>query len=111
MTWTYVCFKLHICIGWVSSIKDQGQCGSCVAFATGGILEGCLAKAGVPIADADISEQQFLDCANMWSYGDQCRSGCDGQYGDQYLEFVKGEHKSYSIIHNLLALMMNYALF
>ena len=111
MTWTYACFELCIYIGWVSSIKDQGQCGSCVAFATGGILEGCLAKAGVPIADADISEQQFLDCANLWSYGDQCRSGCDGAYGDQYLDFVKGELKRYSFIHNLLALMMNYALF
>ena len=90
MTWTYVCFRLYICIGWVSSIKNQGQCGSCVAFATGGILEGCLAKAGVPIADVDISEQQILDCANQWSYGMKCRSGCDWTYGDMYLKYIKG---------------------
>ena len=63
-------------IGWFSTVKDQGQCGSCWAFATIGNLEGAaLRKHGAPRgrvnADGSIatsgdltilSEQQLLSC-------------------------------------------------
>ena len=72
-------------IGWFSSVKDQGQCGSCWAFATIGNLEGAaLRKHGAPRgrvnADGSIttsgdltilSEQQLLSC-NPEGYS------CDG---------------------------------
>jgi hypothetical protein len=73
-------------VGWFSSVKDQGQCGSCWAFATIGTLEGAaLKKRGYPQgrvnADGSIttsgdvtvlSEQQVLSC-NPEGYG--CQGG------------------------------------
>ena len=79
--------KINICLGWVSSIKDQGGCPSCTSFATGGILEGCLAKAGVPLPSLDISEQKILDCAR-----DEPQ-GCFGTEGlDPYVRYIKGTY-------------------
>jgi hypothetical protein len=72
-------------IGVFSSVKDQGQCGSCWAFSTIGSLEGAYLKAhgarnGSVAPDGAInhspsgpflSEQQVLSC-NPWGWG------CDG---------------------------------
>lgn len=72
--------------GWFSPVKDQGQCGSCWAFATIGNLEGAaLRKNGFPQgrvrADGSIeasgsllplSEQQVVSC-NPEGYG--CEGG------------------------------------
>jgi hypothetical protein len=73
-------------VGWCSTIKDQGSCGSCWAFSTIGNLEGAvLKKNGAPEAYMtptgaisvsgsvpDLSEQQLVSC-NPWSWG--CNGG------------------------------------
>jgi C1A family cysteine protease len=53
-------------IGYSTSVKDQGSCGSCWAFAATGLLEcAILKKDGVEV---DLSEQHMLDC-NPWDWG------------------------------------------
>ena len=47
--------------GHVSPVKNQGGCGSCVAFATMGLLETCFKKKVGEFGD--YSEQHLLDCA------------------------------------------------
>lgn len=60
--------------GAVSSVKDQGTCGSCWAFSIVGVLEGVHAiKYGHM---NELSEQFLIDCM---SYEDD---GCDGGYLD-----------------------------
>ena len=48
--------------------KNQGNCGSCAAFAATGLHETCMAKAGAPTNGLDLSEQYLVDC------------GYDGRY-------------------------------
>jgi len=67
--------------GGVTSVKNQGQCGSCWAFSTVGGLEGALHKSGRPLVD--LSMQHILACDNKWSYG------CGGGLMDQAFEWVK----------------------
>ena len=55
--------------GWVTPVKDQGQCNSSYAFAATGSLEGqLLNRTGKLIS---LSEQQVIDCST--SYGNM---GC-----------------------------------
>merc|ERR1711915_192549 len=56
--------------GLVSPIKDQGECGSCVAFASMSIIETCFKK--VTGVFGDYSEQQMVDCG----YGINGADGC-----------------------------------
>ncbi len=51
--------------------KDQGNCGSCWAFATTGVLE-CQIATKDDNYEVDLSEQWILDC-NPWGYG--CNGG------------------------------------
>lgn len=77
----------------LTPVKDQGQCGSCVAFATSTITEGLISiKTGNdPVR---LSEQHLVDCASInatnfeTNYGNY---GCSGGWIYKYLNFIIGE--------------------
>ncbi|MCX6581194.1 MAG: C1 family peptidase [Candidatus Aminicenantes bacterium] len=57
-------------IGYASSIRDQGNCGSCWAFAAVGLLESMILKNdGIEV---DLSEQHMVSC-NPYGWG--CNGG------------------------------------
>jgi hypothetical protein len=55
--------------GAVTSVKDQGRCGSCWAVATAGVIEGAVAIQNTFLQS--LSFQQFISC-------DENNFGCDG---------------------------------
>ena len=71
--------------GVVSSIRDQGQCGSCWAFSGTSTLESATAiKTGVL---NDLSEQQGVDCSTVkegWK-----NMGCNGGWYYDLWDYVK----------------------
>jgi len=81
--------------GKVSSVKDQGQCGSCAAFAAMGAIESCTAISAGKMAN-DLSEQHILDCAYNHVVNDASGSwgayGCDGAWPQAYIDWITGEN-------------------
>jgi C1A family cysteine protease len=63
----------------VTPVKDQGQCGSCWAFATTATIESLWAKKTSQMID--LSEEDLLDCA--------VTNGCNGATMDAGFSFVK----------------------
>jgi C1A family cysteine protease len=69
--------------GFVSTVKDQGNCGSCWAFSSVGALEAATMIADkTPNTNLDLSEQIVISCDS----GDY---GCDGGYMDVVSDFLK----------------------
>jgi len=68
--------------GIVSPVKEQGQCGSCVAFASMAAIETCFKNfTGV---FGDYSEQQLIDCG----YKQEGANGCHGAPPHAYLTWA-----------------------
>jgi Papain family cysteine protease len=76
-------FLLHTAwfVGYVSPVKNQGQCGSCATFGSTAVVETCYKKLKGKFAT--FSEQQYLDCA----YGYEGAAGCQGAPVHAYLKW------------------------
>jgi len=71
--------------GVVNPIKDQGQCGSCWAFSTMGVVESGYAIATGNLVS--VAEQQLVDCDGS---NDACTGGWPYKAFDHYLKFKVG---------------------
>jgi len=74
----------------VTSVKNQGQCGSCYTFATAASIEGQICKRGLVNCDAweGISTQQFVDCADNPDLSPYTDDGCGGGWPANVMHYI-----------------------
>ncbi len=71
----------------ITSVKDQGDCGSCWAFAATGVLEaGEILVNGQPNT-IDLAEQQLVNCVPVFSPGSE---NCGGNSATNAYKFLHG---------------------
>ena len=68
--------------GAVTTVKDQGQCGSCWTFSSTGAMEGAWAITKGQLID--LAEQELVDCAGL-KYGS---AGCSGGQMEGAFKFI-----------------------
>jgi len=71
--------------GAVTSVKDQGQCGSCWTFSSTGAVEGIWAISKGQLID--LAEQELVDCATGLAYGSH---GCNGGQMEGAFKYIIG---------------------
>ena len=72
--------------GVVTAVKNQGQCGSCWAFAATAAHESYQVQFKSVANTINLSEQQLVDCSTGSPY---YNDGCNGGYGVRALEWIK----------------------
>merc|ERR1712141_117643 len=82
--------------GIVTSVKDQGQCGSCSAFAATGAVESCFIKNNGEMID-DLSEQYLVDCANGYEHDGFTAEGCQGAMPVAYFAYLADKHNGHDL--------------
>ena len=71
--------------GYVTPVKNQKTCGSCVAFSNLAVIETCFAK--LTNVFGDYSEQQLVDCG----YGKNGAAACSRAWPFAYLKTIDEE--------------------
>ena len=72
--------------GGVTSVKNQGSCGSCWAFAATAAHESYQVLTNKEPITIALSPQQLVDCSYISPYENQ---GCNGGYGMHAMEYIK----------------------